>query len=287
MSAADRSIQRFSRKALAALFSLACLGLSAAAPARADDDGYARIRQAGTLKVAVYKDFAPFSAADGGIDIDLAAALADKLGLKLSLLPFPADEDLGDDLRNMVWKGHYLGYGPADVMLHVPVDPRLAQKNDKVRIFAPYHREVVRLVRDLRKVPHFDGLDAMTGKRLGVEKVSISAMVLIGAENGKFRDAVNIYPSAIEALQKLKAGELDGVVATRSEIESVLGSDPNFAMTEVAFQRLPRNGWVVGMAVKQEEPQLAARLQEAVEQLTASGALAQIFARHGVVQVAP
>jgi hypothetical protein len=73
-----------------------------------------------------------------GIDIDLARALAGALDLKLSLLPFNADENMNDDLRNMVWKGHYLGYGPADVLMHVPVDRPLMQANPQVQIFAPY-----------------------------------------------------------------------------------------------------------------------------------------------------
>ena len=86
----------------------------------------ARIQASGTLKVAVYKDNAPFSAGPAsaltGLDVSLAEALARQLGLKLSLLPFDAGENMNDDLRNMVWRGHYLGYGPADVMLQVPVD---------------------------------------------------------------------------------------------------------------------------------------------------------------------
>jgi hypothetical protein len=82
-------------------------------------------REAGILKVAVYNELAPFSDKGQGIDADLGAALAAKLGLKLGLLPFNAGDDVNDDLRNMVWKGHYLGYGPADVMLHVPVDRML------------------------------------------------------------------------------------------------------------------------------------------------------------------
>jgi ABC-type amino acid transport substrate-binding protein len=85
---------------------IACAVLAAAAPAHAD---WHKIAQSGGLKVAVYNEFAPFSNGGAGIDIDLAQALANKLGLRLNLLPFPAAEDLGDDLRNMVWKGHYLG----------------------------------------------------------------------------------------------------------------------------------------------------------------------------------
>ena len=102
----------------------------------------------GTLKVAVYNDFAPFAEKGAGLDVDIAAALAKKMALQLSVLPFNAGDDVGDDLRNMVWKGHYLGYGPADVMMHVPVDASLANRNDKVTIFAPYLRESVRVVRD-------------------------------------------------------------------------------------------------------------------------------------------
>ena len=257
----------------------ACLALLAALPARAD---WQKIERAGSLKVAVYTEFAPFSDAGAGIDIDLAQALADKLGLKLALLPFPAGENLSDDLRNMVWKGHYLGYGPADLMLHVPVDRALMAANDKVEIFAPYHVETVRVVRSAASVPGFDGLDALAGKRIGVEKVSIAAMLILGEGNGRFTSGVKIYPTATEALAALKAGQLDAVVANRSEIESVFRGDAAYPLHEVAFQRLPRSGWAVGMAVRKDDTETARRLQAALNGMRASGELAAIFARHGV-----
>jgi L-cystine transport system substrate-binding protein len=263
---------------------MACMGLMMMGSARADMD---KIRQSGVLRVAVYDNFAPFSHKGSGVDIDLAEALSKKIGLKLALLPFPAGEELGDDLRNMVWKGHYLGYGPADVMLHVPVDPALMNANPQVTIFAPYHTETVRLVRNIASVPQYNGLASMAGKKIGVEKVSISAIVLLGEENGRYREDIKIYPTPIEALEKLKAGELDGVLANRSEIESVLRNDPRFEMREVAFQRLPRKGWTVGMAVKKDNLSLAKLLQEAVDGLFASGEMAKIFAKHGVQIVKP
>lgn len=268
----------------AATLILACLALTMSAPANADMD---KIRQSGSLKVAVYKDMAPFSSDDGGIDVDIADALAKKLGLKLALLPFPAGEEVGDDLRNMVWKGHYLGYGPADVMLHVPVDRFLVARNDKVEIFAPYYRETVRLAYSKDAVPRFDGLDSLQGREIGVEKVSIAAVLLLGEGDGKFRDKVRIYPTAVEALQDLKAGKLAGVLAHRSEIESVLRDDARFGIQQVAFQRLPAQGWAVGMAVKKEARDLAQALQQALAELTASGEMGRIFARHGVQPVTP
>ena len=266
------------------LTALLGLTLCAASPARAD---WSRIEKSGVLKVAVYKDFAPFSDHDVGIDVDLAEALAKKLGLHLSLLPFPAGEELGDDLRNMVWKGHYLGYGPADVMLHVPVDSGLMAQNRQVQIFAPYHVEAVRLVRDVRSIPTLDSLAALDGKRIGVEKVSIAGMVMLGEGEGRFRDRVRIFDTAAEALGKLKAGELDAVLANRSDIEAVFRGDPQFPLQDLALQRLPRSGWAIGMAVKKDETDMARRLQAALNDMAGSGELKAIFAKHGVQVVAP
>ena len=277
-------MRSYQLRGVRAMISLACLALCAAAPARAD---WQKVQQSGSLKVAVYNEFAPFSDKGVGIDIDIAEALAKKLGLKLSLLPFPAGENLNDDLRNMVWKGHYLGYGPADVMLHVPVDKKLMADNDKVEIFAPYYVETVRLARSAQAVPQFDGVASLTSKRIGVEKVSIAAMLMLGEDNGKYRDDVRIFDTAAEALQQLQAGKLDAVLANRSEIDAVFRDDPAFPLNEVAFQRLPRAGWAVGMAVRKDDLEMAKLLQAAVNEMKASGELKAIFARYGVHEQAP
>ena len=269
---------------LRAVFLFGCALLCAALPVRAD---WKKVEESGHLKVAVYNEFAPFSAKGQGIDVDLAAALAHKLSLKLSLLPFPAGENLNDDLRNMVWKGHYLGYGPADVMLHVPVDRALMAANDKVEVFAPYHVESVRLVRSARSIPAFEGMDSLAGKRIGVEQVSLAGMVLLGEGNGRFRDNVRLFHTPEEALAQLKAGAQDAVLANRSEIEAAMQGDPAFPVEQVQFQRLPRNGWAVGMAVRKDNTDVARKLQAALNEMAASGELKAIFARHGVQLVSP
>lgn len=273
---------RFASARLRALF--AGLLLCAVLPAHAD---LTSIRAAGSLKVAVYNDFAPYSDQGQGIDVDLARALADRLKLKLNLMPFPAGDEMADDLRNMVWKGHYMGYGPADVMLHVPVDNHLMSENPQVKIFAPYHVETVRLVRSAQRIPVFEGIDSLEGKTIGVQQVSISGLVMLGEGNGRFRDKVRIYPTAIDALVDLKQGKLDAVLATRSEIESVLRGDAAFPVEQVAFDRLPRSGWAVGMAVRKDDVELARALQGAINDMAADGELKAIFAKHGVQVAKP
>lgn len=265
-----------------ALLACAAAAFAAAAPARA---GWDKIRESGALKVAVYNEFAPFSDKGAGIDVDLAQALAAKLGLRLSLMPFPADEEVADDLRNMVWKGHYLGYGPADVMLHVPVDSRLMSDNPQVRIFAPYYVESLRLARSAAAIPQLQGIESLAGKRIGVEKVSIAGMLMLG--EARLRDQVRIFPTAGQALAALKTGALDAVLAKRSEVEAALRGDPAFPAEELAFQRMPRSGWAVGMAVRKDNEDLARRLQAAINEMSASGELAALFEKHGVKAVRP
>ncbi|OYU93096.1 MAG: ABC transporter substrate-binding protein, partial [Burkholderiales bacterium PBB5] len=79
-----------------------------ATPAWAQDKpALQRIRERGSLVVGVYNEMPPFHNAGQGIDVALAGALAKALGVKLTLLPFNAGEDMNDDLRAMVWRGHY------------------------------------------------------------------------------------------------------------------------------------------------------------------------------------
>ncbi|HNM21761.1 MAG TPA: ABC transporter substrate-binding protein, partial [Rhodocyclaceae bacterium] len=106
---------------------LAALPLAGVLPVAADE--LDAIRKRGRLRIAVYNDFPPYSANAKGIDAEVGRALAEKLGLTAEVVGFNADEDMSDDLRNMVWKGHYLGTQPADVMMHVPVDEHLAKQN--------------------------------------------------------------------------------------------------------------------------------------------------------------
>ncbi|WP_081645113.1 ABC transporter substrate-binding protein [Cupriavidus sp. GA3-3] len=271
---------------------LAAAALFCAQPAQAD---LARIRQTGTLKVAVYKGLPPFSAIAGsqaaGIDVALARALGKELGLSVALMPFDADESMADDLRAMVWRGHYLGYGPADVMLHVPVDRAFMRENDKALIFAPYYRETFVLVQDRERVPAVRGLEDLAGQPTGAAAGSAGANALLSGAGGALRDKVRIYPEADAALRALFSGEIAAAMVTRAQYESALKaagqSGARFAATEPSAPLLPQRGWAVGMAVKAGERELAEALEKALSALRSNGELARIFAGYGVSMQAP
>ena len=140
----------------------------ASTPMRAAATPLDRVRERGALKVGIYHEMPPFHVGGKGIDVDLAQVLAESLGVRLSLLPFHADENMNDDLRSMVWRGHYLGYGPADVLLHVPVDRPLMDANPQVSIFAPYCRDRVVIARRLDQVPRLDTLSQLGDRKVAV-----------------------------------------------------------------------------------------------------------------------
>lgn len=247
-----------------------------------------RIRARGTLSVAIYQDMPPFHVAGEGIDIELARALAGALDVKLSLLPFLADENMGDDLRNMVWRGHYLGFGPADVLLHVPVDRPLMDETPQALIFAPYYRERVVLARRLDRLPQLDTLSALGDAKVAVSGKTLAGWLMIGADNGAYRDQLDTQPKdGAEAARALQRGEVAAAAGLASEIESVLRGDARFAIAPLPSPRLQRNGWAVGMAVKKDATDLAQALQAGVNALVQGGRLRTMFEGGNVAWQAP
>lgn len=277
------------RRASRLLAAAAVLLLSLSGLARADDSNAMadELQQKGQLRIAVYNDFPPYSYQGKGIDVDLAVAIAAKLGLQPNLAWFNAGEEMGDDLRNMVWKGHYLGTRPADVMMHVPVDQRLAEANDKVSIFGAYHSESLAVARIPTRVPAINGsaavaLEIFTREKVGVERGTLSDAFLLGALNGRLRDNVVHYNNVELAVKGLQKGETAAVMAPRAELEAALAKDSKFVLGPVKMPELRIDNWALGMAVKADHPQLAKAIGKALAELQTDGTVGKIFARYGI-----
>ncbi len=268
----------------------AALLLCASGAFAADAYDLAQVKARGQIRVALYKDFAPFSDDEkggAGVDVDIARLLAEKLGVKLLPLWFDADENTDDDLRNMVWRGTLFGYGPADFMMHVPVDKEYMAKNDKVIFFAPYYRERFAIARNLERVDKMDNLDAFRSHRIGVEVATYPDTVLLTADAGAYRANVVHYKTASEAIQGLKSGEVSAVMAMQGELEGGLSGAKGFAISEPPLPVINRRQWPLGLAVKAGHEELARALQQAMNELAGDGSLAKAFARHGVTYRAP
>lgn len=249
----------------------------------------ARVRELGVLRVGLYADNRPWSWDKGGglpagIDVDLAMAIAEQLGVKSEIALFVADEELSDDLRNVVWRGGLLGFRRCDLMLHVPFDMQLAAREDQVVFVAPYYREEFTALcsaqtRDCDQPPQ-----RFVGSKVAAELDSIPDFYLVGGFGGVLRDDVAHYPTGHAAALAVHDGEAEMAVATRAQIEASRAdrADSGARLRKSPLPMMPSSGWDIGMAVREDSRSLGFAVEEIVAAMTGDGRMAALFARHGV-----
>jgi ABC-type amino acid transport substrate-binding protein len=267
------------------------LTLCAALPQIALAGDLADVKRLGVLRVAVYKEFAPFSDEGKGIDVDLAKALAEKLGVRADVVAVDAQENMDDDLRVWVWKGKLEGLGNrvADVMLHVPIDNVFAARNPQVSILAPYYRETMAVVRNTEKIYTLDTVAAFANSTIGVEGDTIADMVLGSVDGGKLRNNLKHYLKLDEVPADLKAGTIAAFMGLRSQAEPIAkaaGTGFKISMPP-PMPALPQAGWTQGLAVKSEYKDLAEALSVAMQSLEQEGRLDTMFTSHDVKRMKP
>ncbi len=270
------------------LKALSLVGFSAllfAAPLYAGN--LADVKSKGVLSVSLYKDFPPYSfVADGkqqGVDVDLAEAIAQKLGVKSEVRLVPADENVEDDLRNNVWKGHYMGGGVTDIMLHMPVDNEFSKKVDKVKFVAPYQVEQVAFAFDTNKVGKQPTLANFMSDPIGVEIDTLSDLYLLQAMQGQISKNIKHYENLTKAADALKKGEVAGLMGPRGELEGVLAERADHIQIQgLVTPGLARSNWAMGVAVKADNEELANAVNEAMAALVKDGTVKKIFESHKV-----
>lgn len=251
----------------------------------------------GVLKVALYRDFPPYSfMVDGeahGVDVELAQQLADGLGLKVEVLWVTPDETLDDDLRNFIWRGHYLRPGiVADVMLRVPYDREFSYKqnelgeliNELVVMFGPYQRERWQSAYDHRRLEEVSSVAVFQYHPVGVEVESVPSFYLASVLNGNIRKMLHHYPTTRDAFAAMQAGEVDATMGMRGEIDWLMSqaNDSNLHLADNAYPNMGRQVWDLGMAVHESNRQLAYAIEGVLEGMLTDGSLERIYASYGM-----
>ena len=284
---------------ISVVFALALLCSQAA---QAQVRSYDQMIAAGELKVAVYKDFAPYSFDDGGtprgVDVELAQALAKALGVQLRLIWAPAGEKLDDDLRDYIWRGSQLhNQQLADLMMRAPYDRNYAQKrndqgeleNGHVVMFGPYQNEQWQVAYDRRRLDKVASVAVFEQHPIGVEVDSVPSFYLTSVFNGMLAAKTHHYPDVPQAFAAMKAGEVDAVMAMRGEIDWQVheAHDPQLALAENAYPNMGKQRWEIGMAVHESNRQLAYAVEEALEGLIRDGSVQGIYSHYGLQYEVP
>ena len=176
------------------------------------------------LRVAVDQDNSPFSfRANGtmtGIDVDIATALANALGVEVELIPRIQGEDVDTDLRANVWKGPLLGGPVGDVMMHVPLDRELALRNREAVLANPYFEQRIALGYDPAKIGPEISFDVFKREKVGVRLGSVADYFVMFADGGALRNNVLHFIKPSDGVKRFLDKEMAAILGVRSELKA-------------------------------------------------------------------
>jgi len=218
------------------------------------------VKEAGTLRAGIDVDYPPFGGTDNGqqagIDLDVAAALAERLGLKLTVVKIQTSE-AATELAN----------GAVDVVLSVPFS---AEGLSNVTLAGSYASnapgffistddtapvEATMTIATLPEPP----------AKVGVQKGS-EAYWKLTRELGE--EAIEVYPSLREALDALSKGDVPVVAG-----DAMVGAYIAREYPTVHFAGQMENATLLGIAVLPDNTKLSDATREALDGLAADGVL--------------
>lgn len=291
---------------LGVLLLATCLTFVGQAHARYYDD----VISSGYLSVGLYRNFPPYSyEEDGhaaGIDAEIGRRIAKGLGVEFRPHWITPDENLEDDLRNNVWKGHYLDKDEAkplamkklaDVMMRVPYDREYSYRqestgemvHEQVVMFGPYQRESWRIAYDSRKIDEVSTVAVFQYHPIGVEIDSLPAFYMTSAFGGRMRDKARHFMNVAEAFDNMQQGKVDAVMGMRAEIDWLVfnAKDPELRIGENGFPMMGKQKWDLGMAIKSTYRQLGYAIEEQVDTMIRSGEMEKLYQTYGLTYELP
>lgn len=289
------------RHALVSAFATVALMASAGVSAERLDE----IRDGGTLKIALYDDFTPYSCVGlerdlTGVDVELANALGEKLGMNVELFGFSAGDSMDNDLQRLIdeerddsWRDDYFPDRAPDIMMHVPIDPVFADRNPEYEFTAGYFHEAMAVLYDREQLGELPSVintpDPFLGERLGVEMYTLSYVFLTNGFDGRLRDTTVNHKSVVEAVESLLKGNVSAVMAPRGELHAALATFPDaegsFGMSgldDLFRTDRVRSQWDVGVAMQSGNPGLQSAVEQAMAELIEDGTVAGIFDQYGI-----
>jgi polar amino acid transport system substrate-binding protein len=238
------------------------LGFTAKVAARALED----IQRRGVLSLCAAPNALPFASKRGerpGYQIELAQALADRLGVRLQV-------------EWVLLSFHYRTVD-CDIVMDTITDQE-AQGGNELRWSAPYYRSGVALA--VR--PGNDGITGFDSlgreRRVGVLQGSLAHMYL------EQRGARTVpFGFEDEMLQALAAGELEAAAATPLSIGYYNFAHPAAQMRLLyAYDAVPELSWDLAVGMRRSDQLLREAIDRAVEAMLADGTFEQIYAKYGI-----
>ena len=258
------------------------------------------IVERGTLNIAVYEDFPPYSWLDGdtpkGVDIEVGQILADGLGVKPVFRFVQAGENLQTDLMSYVWRGTVQHEPVSNVMLRVPYNSEFTCLVEQVVFTGQYAKEQIGIAYSLAAYP--DAVPSEDERHEGgpvpaffrfdtvaVENDSIADFYLTAFPGGQIGPNIRRFPAMAKAMEALAAGEVMAAMGPLSQLQ--FGAADGVAVHKPPLPNFGLSAWTVGIAVHHSHRDLAYALDDAIVAALSDGRMAAAFARYGLTFAVP
>lgn len=258
------------------------------------------IIERGTLNIAVYEDFPPYSWQEGdtpkGVDIEVGRILADALGVTPEFRFVQAGENLQTDLMSYVWRGTVQKEPVSNVMMRVPYDSDFTCLVEQAVFTGQYAAEEIAIAYRRDAYP-----DAVVGDdprhenapvpayfrfdTVAVENDSIADFYLTSFPGGQINETIHRYRTMAMAMEALKNGETMAAMGPRAQLQH--GAGDGVAVHQPPLPGFARGHWTVGIAVHQSHRDLAYALDDAIAAALADGRIAAAYAAYGLTFTPP
>lgn len=258
------------------------------------------IIERGSLNIAVYDDFPPYSWQDGdtprGVDIEVGRILAESLGVEPVFRFVQAGENLQTDLMSYVWRGTVQKEPVSNVMLRVPYDSEFTCLVEQVVFTGQYAAEEIAIAyrRDAYPDavagddPRHEGAPVPAYFRfdtVAVENDSIADFYLTSFPGGQISDSIHRYRSMAQAMEGLAAGETMAAMGPRAQLQ--FGAGDGVAVHQPPLPGFARATWTVGISVHHSHRDLAYALDDAIVAALGDGRIAAAYAAYGLTFTPP
>jgi polar amino acid transport system substrate-binding protein len=241
-------------------------GLAVVSAAQAKD-ALERIREQGVLKWgADAEGGAPYVFPDPqkperliGFEVDLAEALARKLGVRAEMV-----QNQWDGLVPALQRGNF------DLVLNGL--ELTAEHRQQIAMSCPYYAFAQQIV-TRKNTPGLTRLDHLKGKVVGTLSATAAQRLLEALGGVEMRT----YPGQVEPFRDLNNGRLDAVLLDLPIVTYYLAREPNLQRSGEPFAL----GYY-GIGVRREDTALLAALNAALAELRVAGTLQNIYARYGL-----
>ncbi len=242
----------------------AVLGLSACSSDSAKDNSFEHIKEKGEFVVGLDDSFPPMGFRDEhrnivGYDIDVAKAVADKLGLKVRFQPidWSAKElELQSGSIDMIWNG--FGYSEDRAEAMTMTKPYLVNK----QVYMVKDNSPIKTLADLK------------GKSISLQAAStVSGLLAKNPElKAQFSEVVEVSNNLL-AINSLKVDAVDAVLIG-SVLSGYVARQDNTQTYRFIDANLEQEDYVIGL--RKGELELKDVLETTIEELKAEGVIEQI-----------